>query len=376
MKSEKLLREELLQMQKEKGKICVSIIVPTHKLSPERRVDKLEVKRAIKNAKDLLQYKYSESNIEPILKSIDDLYETIDFTHNSNGLGLYVSPNTRLVVQFPFAIEEKVMVGDNFEVRDLLYKINYSSPYFVLLLTQKEARLFEGSFDALNELADDHFPKVYEEEYIYNTPSRGTSFGKQSHVKSFERDKSKVEEIRFKDFFRHIDELLKNYLTEKTPLILLAVDEELSWFKDVSVHKHQIINKIEGSYNYSGVTQIAEMVWPVMQSHLQNEVELLVKEFEEKIGEHLGISSVQEVWRASKEGRGLKLLVEKDFCCPGFVEKETNHLYLKQPQKPYSTIADAVDEIIEMVLEKNGQVFFTENGRLKDYDQIALIARY
>jgi hypothetical protein len=376
MKTEKLLGEELLDMQKEKGKICISIIVPTHRLSPERRVDKLEVERAINNAKESLQYRYPESNINPLLQAIDDLYETIDFTHNSDGLGLYVSPNTKLAVQFPFPVEEKVMVGDNFELRDLLYKVNYANPYFVLLITEKVVRLFEGAWNELNEIKDKNFPKEYEEEYIYNPPSRGTPYSGHAHVRNFEKDKSALEEIRFKDFFRHADELLNDYLVNNTPLILLGPEKELSWFETISVHKKHIINKIEGSYNYSNQTQLADIAWPAMHLYLQHEREQLVKEFEEKIGEGLGITGIQDIWSATQEGKAFKLLVEKDYRIPGFVEKEASRLYLRPPQKPHKILADAVDDIIEMVLEKNGHVFFTDNGMLKDYQQIVLITRY
>ena len=113
-----------------------------------------------------------------------------------------------------------------------------------------------------------------------------------------------------------------------------------------------------------------------MHSHQDNERVQLIKEFTEKIGEHLGISGIQEVWEATKEGKAFKLLVEKDFRSPGFAEKEAYHLYLRPPQKPHRVLADAVDDIIEMVLEKNGHVFFTDNGMLKDYQRIALITRY
>ena len=376
MKSEKLLGEELLTMQKEKGKICVSIIVPTHRLSPERRVDKLEVERALDNARQFLQFRYTEPQIKPLLQALDELYKEIDFTHNSDGLGLYVSPNIKFSVQFPFPVEEKVMVGDNFELRDLLYKVNYANPYFVLLLTEKRVRLFEGIWGEINEIKDKNFPKEYKEEYIYNPPSQSTSYAGYSHVKGFEKDKSELEAIRFKDFFRHTDKLLNDYLVNNTPLILLGVEKELAWFENISVHKKNIIGKITGSYNYSNPTQLADMAWPVMRSHLDNERVQLIKEFTEKIGEHLGISGIQEVWQAAKEGKAFKLLVEKDFRSPGFVDKDAYRLYLRPPQTPHKVLADAVDDIIEMVLEKNGQVFFTDNGMLKDYQRVALITRY
>ena len=69
-------------------------------------------------------------------------------------------------------------------------------------------------------------------------------------------------------------------------------------------------------------------------------------------------------------------MVEKDYCKPGFVGEDINRLYLHPPLKPHKTLADAVDEIIETVLEKKGKVYFTDNDLLKDYERIALITRY
>ena len=375
MKSETNLSKELKMMLKEGGNICVSIIVPTHRLSPERRVDKLGVEAAVNKAKELLQIRYTVTNIKPLLASIDELYHAIDFTHNSDGVGLYISPNTKWMVQYPFPVEEKVMIGDNFEIRDLLYKEDYSRTYFVLQLSQKTVKLFECVRDIITEIKDKKFPCHYEEEYMYSTPSRSSSSA-NAQVKSVEKDKSLLEEIRNKDFFRHIDEMLAGYLHENTPLVLLGVEKEIAWFKKISLHNDQIVKTISGNYSYQRVSDIAGIVWPQMQAHLQQEHELLLKEFEEKVGEHHAVSGIQDVWQATKEGKAFKLLVEKDFRKPGFVEMDAGHLFLRPPQKVHRIVADAVDDIIEMVLEKNGQVFFTENGKLKDYGNIALITRY
>ncbi len=118
------------------------------------------------------------------------------------------------------------------------------------------------------------------------------------------------------------------------------------------------------------------MAWPVMLAYLQDERQQLINEFVEKIGERLGISGIQEIWEAAGEGRGFKLLVEKDFRCPGFVVENDPHLWLRPPQKPHRILADVVDELIERVIEKGGQVYFTDNDMLKDYGRVALIMRY
>ncbi len=376
MSNEKLLGEDLLQLQNEKGNICVSVIVPTHRMMPERRGDNLEVEKALEKARQLLRYKYSEVQAKPLIRYMDELFASIDFTHNMEGIGLYISSNTRLAVQFPFPVQEKVMVDDNFEIRDLLYKISYAIPYYVLMLAEKGGRLFEGQWKDLAEIKDNNWPMEYKDEYVYEKPVRSSSYAGHSHVKSYEKDKSELEAIRFKDFFHKVDKTLNPYLTDNISLVLLGSEKELAWFEDVSKHKRNIRGKIAGSYNHSNSALLAEITWPVMLAYLEDERQQLVKEFREKIGARLAISGIQEIWKAAGEGRAFKLLVEKDFRCPGFVVENDPHLYLRPLQEPHKILADAVDELIETVLEKGGHVCFTGSDALNDYGHVALITRY
>jgi hypothetical protein len=376
MTNEKLLGEDLLSLLNEKGNVCVSIIVPTHRTSPGRRADKLETEKAIDHAKQLLQYKYPEHQIKPLLYALDELFQASDFLHNTEGIGLYVSSNIKIAIQFPFPVKEKVMVENDFEIRDLLYKINYSTPYHVLMLTEKCGRLFEGCWNNLSEIKDNNWPTEYKDDYIYEKPAHSSHYAGYSHVKMYEKDKSELEAVRFKNFFHQLDKSSDAYLIDNTPLIVLGPQKELSWFEQVSKHKKNIINKIHGSFNYSNLKSLSDLAWPPMFEYLQNERKQLVKEFEEKIGAYLSVSGIQEIWEAANEGKALKLLVEKDFRCPGFIVENDHHLYLCPPQKPHKILADAIDELIETVLEKKGYVYFMNNDMLKDYGRIALIKRY
>jgi hypothetical protein len=376
MFSEKLSGEDLLALQNEKGNICASVVVPVHRLSHERRVDKLGVKRAVEKAGQLLRYKYPEKQTAPLLKALDELYKTIDFKQNPDGIGLYVSATLKLAVQFPFPVEEKIMAGNNFEIRDLLYKINYAAPYYMLILTEKGARFFEGREYNLTEIKDNHFPVEYEDDYAYSKPSRSSSYAGHSHVKIYEKDKSEMEAIRFRNFFKKVDKLLDKYLVRDMPLVLLGVEKELALFTGVSSHTKKIAAKIAGSYNYENEKELTDRVWPAIRSYLENGWAKLVKEFQEKIGEGLGISGIQDIWNAVQEGKAFKLLVEKDYRSPGFLTENEYQLYLRPPKKPHKILADAVDDLIEAVLEKKGHVFFVDNGMLKDYQRMALITRY
>ena len=375
MNAEYIVHNQLLSLQKSKGTVCVSIILPTHRLSPERRVDHLKLKNSITAAKQLLQYKYTVSNIQILMEAIDEIYDTIDFSHNSEGLGIYISSDVKLAVQFPFTVEEKVMVGDSFEIRDLLYKENYSVPYLVILLSKNQICLYKGLLDELEEIFDETFPLAYEEEYVYNPPSRGTSFTGHTTVRNFEKEKSSLEEIRFKQFYHKADKLLNQYAAA-LPIILLGVEKDIAWFEKISMNAKNLIHTIDGNYDYLNQKQLSDIIWPVMFEHLQHQRDLLIKELEEKTGGHLVVSGIQNVWQATKDGKAFKLLVEKDFRKSGFITDDGYQFHERPTGKPYKIVTDAVDDIMEMVLEMGGQVYFTDNNLLKDYQHIALITRY
>lgn len=91
---------------------------------------------------------------------------------------------------------------------------------------------------------------------------------------------------------------------------------------------------------------------------------------------HRAAFGIHQVWTAVKEGRGLKLLVEKDFRCAGFVGNEGGQLFLKKPELSYHTIPDVVDTLIAMTLQHKGQVVFFDPPMLQEYQSIALITRY
>jgi hypothetical protein len=377
MKQRRFTDDDLALLQNEKGNICISVISSTHRFSPERRTDQVRLEKVIQRAKDYLQNKYSGKDINTYIQAIDELFRNIDFNNNAEGIGLFVSENIKKRVQFFFPVKEKVIIGNLFEIRDLLYEDYYKRPYMVLLLSEKEAKLFKGRLHTVTEITDDHFPYINKAEYEYNRPTRGSSYVGNAFEKEFEKDKSILEEIRFQNYYRQTDSLLNSYLVNQTPMIVVSAGKNLAHFRKITQHDKNIVCYIPGNYFLLANNELGDLSWNDMKLFLENSKEDLINYFKEKIGEGLGITGIQNIWKAAKEGRGFKLLVENDFTLPGFIiNEEEYHLYLQPPNKNHQVLADAINNLIEIVLEKKGEVIMLENDRLKDYERIALITRY
>lgn len=376
MKQDHLTGEELALVQNARGGICVSIIVPTHPTSPGRRVDRPEVERAVTQAKEFLSNQYTEEDVGPLVRTLDELYGQIDFGHNSEGLGLYVSRDIKQLVHFRFPVKEKIMVSDSFETRDWIYQVYYSRPYYLLLLTEKDARLYGGVVDALEEVVDKNFPMAFGQAYEYNRPSRASSYTGNALTKGFERDKSQLEELHYEGLLKGMDDVLNSYLLEDIPLLVAGAQKDVAYFKKITRHLHTA-GELEGNYAYRPLNELGALSWELMKKYLDQEKQLLVELWKERVGQGHGVSGLTTCWKAANEGKGYKLLVEKDFSVPGYLIKEDDsRLYLEPPNVSHTVLPDAVNALMEMVLDKGGQVIPLENGTLLTHGGVVMITRY
>ena len=367
---------ELEMLQREKGNHCVSIIAPLQDLSAGRKTDKLYLEKVIKAANDKIILTYPEVAAS-LIESINNLYNEIDFDRTQDGIGLFVSTGFMYQAFFPFSVKEKIVVDESFDLRDLLFKAQYSFPYYLLHLDEKKARLYSGRLKHLEEINSKDFPLIYVNEREYQPSSQSTSYAGYAHVKSFEPDKAELEKSRFESFLLQVDELLGDYVTCAEAIIIWGVKRYTSAFLNRTSHAEKVITVINGNYNSYSIAEISTIAWPAIEAFVAEKMIDEISEFKENIGEGMAEEGIMSVWDAVGEGRGLTLLLEKDYSIQGFLEKQYSYgLYLKPPKLPYIVLKDAVSELINRMLEKNGKIIFVENGMLRNHQHIALITRY
>ena len=279
-------------MVKEKGSTCVSIIVPTHRLGQDRQSDFNEVQRAILVAK---QSGLKEE--QKILSGMDELFEQIDFTRNNEGIGIFVSPHMKKLVKFPFPVTKKIIVNRLFHLHDMLYLENYSTPYYLVEISGKEIRLWQGVMDHLEEIIDGNFPIKIADDYEYSKPSQSSSNAGYAHVKGFEKDKSEVQQLRLKRIFRETDKCLVKYLpTKETQLLLCGPKRDISLFKSETDHCDNIVALISDYNQHAGIHELEKLAWNQVRSSIDQQKLKLVDEFKEKIGAGLAVYGMETVF--------------------------------------------------------------------------------
>lgn len=359
-------RHDIQLIQQITGSPALTITLPTHRTAPDNRQDPIRVKNLINEATERLLQEYSKREIEPLLNRLNSLADEIDYQYALDGLVLFVSHDFSAKYYLPFTLPERVVVGDNFMTRDLVFAFNRSKRYWVLVLSEQPTRLFEGTRDTLVEVRGEGFPLTHE----------GPG-GAQAMPGGFGVNVSAVRDERHRQFFREVDSALSVFMADDPlPLAVVGVDRYQSFFAELSAHKDAVVATLNGSHDNTSSSELAKLVWPLVEAGLAEKRQQHMVALDRAVGEQRVVSTPGEVWRLANEGRGRLLLVEEDFHFPGQLDETGMHLLPADDPTAPGVLDDAVNDIIETVLNKGGQVVFADNGQLEAFQRIALSLRY
>jgi hypothetical protein len=359
-------RSDLRQLQAINEYPSVSILLPTHRTSPDNKQDPIRLKNLVAETKSRLLGEFSAREMEPLFTKLDALVEDVDYEHLLDGLALYVDKDLARSFTLPFTVTERVVVDPTFATRDLVFALNRTPRYYVLALSENDTRLFEGFGAQVEEIRGGGFPMRH------RGPGGASNLPGGPGV-----NPSAVRDQAHRDFFRNVDEKFGAFQAEeKLPLVVAGVDRYLAFYREISRSPDNIAGVVEGNYDHATEYEVAQPVWPVMQDYLAQRRAQALERLDEAVGAQKCSSTIGEAWRMAKEGRGDTLLVEQNYHYPATVDETGMILSPAEDATAPGVIDDAVDEVIEEVMAKGGSVVFVDDGALEQHQRIALILRY
>ncbi len=354
----------------------VSILLPVNKKYPQFKDEEKKLKGLIKKAEERLRYDLSEKMASSISEKLEKTINTIDFTHLSESIAVFVSSTLQKVIHLSFPVEEKLIIGRTFELRDLLYAAKNSFHYIVLTISENKIGLYRGYNHHLEKEQNEDFPygindvggKGHSREQTF------TSFGSVKNVS----DQKEHLEKQIEKYLRDVDAELSKVLKQtNVPVIIGGVEKEIAKFKLISKNKDSFLGFIEGNFDHSNAADILKKSEHIFQEKLMADQKKNLALLEEAVGKRTYASGVQDVWKTVMEKRGRLLVVEKDYRYAARLGKNKFTLVTTHFDEDDSReMKDVVDDIIEYTYFYGGDVAFVENGALADHSGIALITYY
>lgn len=360
-------RNELRVLQSISAYPSISILMPTHRSYPQNQQDKIRLKNLINSSASRLNSEFSKKDISPVIEKLEKIQNELDFSRMLDGLAIFVNNNTSLKYLFQFPVKERVLIDNTFATRDLVFAYNRSQPYCVIVLNEKLTKIYEGVRENINEIKHPKLPVI---NIAHEIKDRKIEEGTVS-------DRIRINEERQKNYFREVDLVFKEILSgEETPFIITGTDRQISMYREITRFGSQLIGSLRGSYETLSLANLAKIAWPEAKKGFAERRHEVIKQLDKAISAKKFASGIDEVWKLAAEGRGLILIVEINYAYPATLDRSQTQLIPAEIKPGAEIMDDAVDELIEKVINTGGKVMFVDNGTLEKYGRIAMILRY
>jgi hypothetical protein len=363
--------EELTRLANKRGEGCVTIVLPTTRLTQEIGASIIELKNLGKEAvRQLKEASFDKRKIAAIEEQLEDLAGDQDFwAHQATSLALYVTPENLISFRLPTRLDAFVEVADRFHIKPLIRALAFPDVAFILALSENSARVVELHGDLPAEIIPvSGMPKDMDASGARNK-SRDVSPGGRFQGRAGET-------FHRRNYSRQIDAALRPLLAGRDiPLILSSVDEFDTIYRSVNTYEHLASEIIRGNPDRLSVSELAEKARPVLQRLDAAKIGTLKDLYRTREKQGRAGADLAQVARAAAQGAVDTLLVDIDAVIDGTLDETTGAIAVAKGAS--AETYDIVDEIAGLALRFGGRAIGVRKGDLPvATSPVAAIYRY
>jgi hypothetical protein len=292
-----------------------------------------------------------------LIEELQRLGRTVSAEPTDRAAAAYVSQHTSRAVRLGVPVVDRVVIDTTFATRDLVLTLQRTPRHVVLVLSSRQARLFESVNGVLQ-------------------PARTPTFPLQSHpARRSDPNRPGLAHADTAMFLRSVAAALRTYRAlHPSPLVLVGRAPILTAFLDAAGRPDRLAGTMTGNHLDASLTELAELTRPVIQRYLASR--------EQEALELVSLRTRQgrspPVWKPPGSPRTEQpemLAVEQGLFYPARLSPEGHSIHLSLDIDEPDFLDDAVDELIEHVLIRGGWVAFVSDGALTRHHGVALTRR-
>lgn len=335
-----MTRKIFRELAEVRQKPCISMYIPTERTGDNQK-GRIRLKNMVQAATSELEAQGMQGRqVLSLLRPLEMLYnDTEIWRHLSDGLAAFLSPGKFAYSIFPIRFNEFVEVGSRFHLLPLIPVFNGDGRFFILALSLKKARLFEGSRDHISEIGiEDLVPQTLQDTVGYDyepktlqfrTGQSGTGQG-MYHGQGRSKDNKKDEISRhLREVDRNLCDVLQGY---DAPLVLACVDYLFSIYRQVNTYINLFPEHMGGNPDEKHMHDLHPEAWKMLEKHFDKHRSDTLAHFDFLQSKGKTTHFTDDIIFAAREGRIDTLFVRKNTSVWGEI-KEGNGGVDVQEQK-------------------------------------------
>lgn len=346
----------------------VSVFMPFNPKMVEKKQITFSLAKAIDEVVMELRDKYPGDMSLLVIQKLKAIIRNLDFNTHKKSIAIFVSPVFEKVYYLNTDVEEKIIVDEYLQIRNLLSSRKKLQPFHILLLTEKGSRIFINDTSSYINISAEAFSDNANKKELLRQPVNSSGLGVWNGFLTG-------------NFLGGTDHSLSSVLQHNhLSVVVMGSANLVQKFKSITQNNEAIIQYFTGDFeecslsDLRGILKSQQVRW---QKIKQKDLLRRLHHASDKKALSYGFDDVQS---AVLNHKGKLLMIEKklldttsSFCDTGaWQDNRLNDKRIAHYNK-FSNIKNRVDEIIEKVLENGGDVELVSEGFLKEYSQIALI---
>lgn len=379
-----LSKDELkILMRKQKGP-CISMFMPAYRAGAEIQQNQIRFRNLLREAEEKLTAAGCRATeAKALLEPVHVLSGNVPFWRQQNcGLAIFISTDTFRHYCLPINFDELIIVADRFHVKPLLPALSGDGRYYILTLSQKGSRLYEGTKQSIGEIQIETIPKNLAEALQYDelekqirfhrgTP-RGGERGSMMSGGGAELDDAKE---NISKYFRQIDKGLHDLLRgERVPLVLAGVDYLFPIYREVNTYPHLMEDGIPGNPKGISTEQLHRLALEIVGPYFQKAENDAIAQYRQSSGTGLTSSDIKEIIHAACDGRVGLLFIAMGHRQWGIFDMDSKDVQLHEKIETGSE--DLLDFSAIQTLLNGGTVYSLPREKMPDDKPIAAVFRY
>lgn len=345
---------------------CISLIMPFEpKMSLETELSyKLDL--AADKIEKEIRKRYSGEDADPVMERLRHLLKRLDYNTHKKSIAIFVSKTYEKVYYLDLPLDEKIVIDDTFEIRDLIYSKHEIHKYLLAVLSSKHCKVYLGN-------TVQFFP------VLLNTPDHVAAYANEipEKVANFS-DEHKRKEIMLEKFLHHIDTALTQLLhSYNLPLFVMGTDRTIGHFKKISHNTDRVLNYVHGNFEDKTEAELKAIMEPYVADWRRIIQQDLLHQIESARNANRVAIGLREVCKDVLLKKGRLLILEKNYLLPANFATIASDMERYRPSDEHAFyIKDAIDDLIERVLASGGDVEFVDEGLLNHFQKMVLIEYY
>lgn len=377
-------RDQLKTLMNKQKAPCISLFLPTHRAGAEIQQNQIRLRNLLREAEEkLLANGLRAAEAKTLLEPAAGLLGNVLFwRQQSEGLAIFVSADVFSYYCLPITFDEFIVVTDRFHVKPLLPAISGDGHYYILTLSQKGSRLYEGTKQSIREIELETVPKNLAEALQYDElekqvryhrgTSRGGERGSMLSGGGAELDDAKENILKY---FRQIDKGLHDLMKdERTPLVLAGVDYLFPIYREANTYLHLMDEGIPGNPKGVSTEQLHKQALEIVRPYFQKAENDAIAQYRQSSGTGLTSNDIKEIVPAAHQGRVGLLFITIGHQQWGVFNSDKNEIHLhKKMESDSESLSDFA--AIQTFLN-GGAVFSLDQGKMPNDTPIAAVYRY